>query len=76
MATRNEHRTTVAELAKIMAEGKTVASSSVSLKSSAQGVLQPEVTIGEGLTQAALDRMVRQAKGAYAALAKTKPVTL
>lgn len=73
MAPRNnEHRTSVGDIARLLAEGKTVATSSVSLKSSAQGVLQPEVTIGEGLSQTELNKMVRQAKAAYTALAKTK----
>lgn len=70
MSVRNDHRTSVGELARLMAERRQVTASSVTLKCSAQGVLMPEVTIGEGLTDAQLRRMTAQAKRAYVELLK------
>lgn len=67
-------RTSVGELAKLLAERRAAGSSSVTVKVSAQGVFMPEVTIVANEDDETIDRMVEQATDAYTKLlAASKP---
>jgi hypothetical protein len=63
-------RTTVSELAKLLADRKTGGTSSVTIKTSAQGQFMPEVTVVAGEDPKAVAVMVKQATDAYTALLK------
>lgn len=63
-------RTSVSELAKLLAERRAAGSSSVTVKMSAQGVFMPEIVIVANEDDATIDRMVKQATDAYTNLLK------
>ena len=58
-------RTSVSELAKLMAERRVSATPSVSIKMGAGGLVVPDVTVTPDCDDAVLDRMVTQALGAF-----------
>ena len=61
-------RTSVSELAKLLAERRAAGSSSVTVKMSAQGVFMPEIVVVANEDDATIDRMVAQATDAYTKL--------
>lgn len=67
---RKAARTSVSELAKLLAERRTGATPSVSIKMGAGGVVVPDITVTPDTDQAVLDRMVKQALGAFQAILK------
>ena len=64
------HRTSVSELAKLLAERRTGATPSVSIKMGAGGVVVPDITVTPDTEQQVLDRMVKQVLGAFQAILK------
>lgn len=68
--TQPQHRTSVSELAKLLAERRTGATPSVSIKMGAGGVVVPDITVTPDTEQQVLDRMVKQALGAFQAILK------
>ena len=72
--TATSKRTSVSELAKLLAERRAAGSSSVTVKVSAQGVFMPEITIVANEDDATIDRMVKQATDSYEKLLKIAKV--
>ena len=63
-------RTTVSELAKTLAEKRSAASASVTVKVSAQGALQPEVVVTPDTTRDDIERMTELARWSVAEIMK------
>ena len=61
-------RTSVSELAKLLAERRSAGASSVTVKTSAQGVLMPEITVVANEDDATITAMTKQAIDAYASV--------
>lgn len=57
MPSAPSHRTSVSELAKLLAERRSAASASVTVKVAANGTPQPEVVVTPDTTEADIDRM-------------------
>lgn len=64
------HRTSVSEIARLLAERRGGTTPSVSIKMGAGGVVVPDITVTPDTEQATLDRMVKQALGAFQAILK------
>lgn len=67
-------RTSVSELAKILAERRSAASAYVNLKGSAAGMAQPDVNITPDTTEEDVDRMTRLALRAFSELMSANAV--
>jgi hypothetical protein len=65
---KTTNRTSVSELAKMLAERRQAAAPSVSIKMGAGGVVVPDITVTPDTDDATLNRMVAQALSAFTAI--------